>query len=81
MNRFFTRWKSPITDLFLEQDNAKIIRGEEGDQIICWEKGMEKFFRGDYDCTPAEDYWKKKCNLLGDGAQTMGQRLPKTTKH
>lgn len=43
---------------FLEQDNAKILRTDSGDQLICHEKGMERFTAGDYDCAPAIAWWE-----------------------
>jgi len=43
----------------LEQDNNKTIRSDKGDQLLCGEKGFEKFFKGDYDCKEGEDWWKK----------------------
>ncbi|MCS6823211.1 MAG: hypothetical protein NZ529_02860 [Cytophagaceae bacterium] len=43
----------------LEQDNEKIIRSQEGDKLLCWEKGFEKFLRGDYNCQPAIKWWEK----------------------
>lgn len=47
---------------FLEQDNAKIVRDDNGDRLICMEKGMEKFTKGDFDCKPADEYWAKTEN-------------------
>lgn len=43
---------------FLEQDNEKILRTDEGDHLLCHEKGMERFTTGDYDCQPAIDWWE-----------------------
>jgi hypothetical protein len=43
----------------LEQDNAKTIRTDAGDKLLCEEKGYEKFFKGDYDCKPGEGWWAK----------------------
>lgn len=43
----------------LEQDNEKIIRSESGDKLLCWEKGMEKFLKGEYHCKPGVDWWTK----------------------
>jgi hypothetical protein len=42
----------------LEQDNEKIIRNEKGDQLLCREKGLEKFTKGNYNCSAAEKWWK-----------------------
>ncbi|MFN8711608.1 MAG: DUF6607 family protein [Bacteroidota bacterium] len=43
----------------LEQDNEKIIRNEKGDQLLCREKGLEKFTKGNYNCSIAEKWWAK----------------------
>ncbi len=43
----------------LEQDNEKVVRTDKGDQLICWEKGHEKFLEGEYNCQPAIDWWDK----------------------
>jgi hypothetical protein len=43
----------------LEQDNEKIVRGNGLDKLICWEKGIEKFTKGSYNCQPALDYWER----------------------
>lgn len=42
----------------LEQDNEKIIRNEKGDELLCREKGLEKFTKGNYNCSAAEKWWK-----------------------
>lgn len=45
----------------LEQDNEKIIRetNVSDDKLLCWEKGFEKFFKGNHDCQPGIDWWNK----------------------
>src|SRR5690554_6525363 len=43
---------------FLEQDNEKILRTEAGDKRLVWEKGMESFTTGDYNCQPAITWWE-----------------------
>jgi hypothetical protein len=44
----------------LEQDNKKILRDENNtDKLICMEKGIERFYSGDYNTQAAEDYWVK----------------------
>lgn len=45
---------------FLEQDNEKVIRDETGDKLLCMEKGMETFTRGEYNCQPAIDWWNQQ---------------------
>ena len=49
-----------------EQDNEKILRNNGIDKLICWEKGMERFTKGDYDATPAIKYWNKQKNYWAD---------------
>jgi hypothetical protein len=44
----------------LEQDNEKINRTNKGDELIVWEKGFEKFIRGDYNCKPAYAWWNQQ---------------------
>lgn len=44
---------------FLEQDNEKVLRSDEGNKLICREKGMEKFTKGDYNCQPAITWWEE----------------------
>lgn len=43
---------------FLEQDNEKILRTDDGDKLLCNEKGMETFTTGDYNCEPAIVWWE-----------------------
>lgn len=51
---------------FLEQDNEKILRTDEGDKLICHEKGMETFTTGDYDCAPAVKWWDENQNYWSE---------------
>lgn len=51
----------------LEQDNEKIYRDENGeDLLISWEKGHEIFTRGDYDCDAGIDWWKENHRFWTD---------------
>jgi len=44
----------------LEQDNDKIFREvNKQDVLIAQEKGIERFWTGQYNCSAAEDYWTK----------------------
>ncbi len=44
----------------LDQDNEKILRQDnQKDQVLVNEKGVERFFTGNYNCKAAEDYWAK----------------------
>jgi hypothetical protein len=49
-----------------EQDNEKIVRENGKDSLIVWEKGFEKFTKGDYNCQPAIDWWEKNHRYWGD---------------
>lgn len=41
-----------------EQDNAKIIRSEEGDEILAYEKGLNTYTKTeDSKCNPAKKWW------------------------
>jgi hypothetical protein len=55
--RRFSHMEITNNGFFLEQDNAKILKTADNEQLICFEKGMETFIKGDYDCTAAEEYW------------------------
>jgi hypothetical protein len=44
---------------YLEQDNEKIIRNGGTDKMLCGEKGMEKFTKGNYTALPAIKWWKQ----------------------
>ena len=50
----------------LNQDNEKILRANGIDKLICWEKGIEKFTKGNYDATPALKWWNKQVNYWAD---------------
>jgi hypothetical protein len=50
----------------LNQDNEKILRANGIDKTICWEKGIEKFTKGNYDATPATKWWNKQVNYWAD---------------
>lgn len=50
----------------LEEDNEKTIRTDAGDKLLCSEKGLEKFFKGDYDCKAGEAWWAKHQNFWKD---------------
>jgi hypothetical protein len=50
----------------LIQDNEKIIRNNGIDKLVCWEKGIEKLAKGNYDATPAIKWWNKQVNYWAD---------------
>lgn len=50
----------------LNQDNEKIVRNNGIDKLLCWEKGIEKFTKGNYDSTPATKWWNKQVNYWAD---------------
>ena len=44
----------------LDQDNEKIVREDnKKDFVLVNEKGIERFYTGDYNCKAAEDYWNR----------------------
>jgi hypothetical protein len=51
---------------FLEQDNQKILRANGVDIMLCEEKGMEKFTKGNYNCQVAINWWEKNKNYWAD---------------
>lgn len=50
----------------LEQDNEKIKRTAAGDSLIVWEKGFEKFTKGNFNCEPAYSWWTKNEQYWAD---------------
>lgn len=50
----------------LEQDNQKILRADGKDKLITWEKGFEKFIKGDYDCQPGISWWEDNKKYWAD---------------
>lgn len=58
---------------FLEQDNEKIKRTADGDQLICHEKGMESFTTGDYNCQPAITWWENNKDYWANVRDAWGE--------
>jgi len=50
----------------LNQDNEKIVRNNGIDKLLCWEKGIEKFTKGNYNATPAIKWWEKQKDYWAD---------------
>lgn len=51
----------------LEQDNEKTIRDSAGkDKLLCWEKGFERFYKGNYNCSVAINWWEKNKEYWAD---------------
>ncbi|MES2560920.1 MAG: DUF6607 family protein [Bacteroidota bacterium] len=50
----------------LIQDNEKIERKNGIDKTIAWEKGIERFWSGNYNATPAIKWWNKQQNYWAD---------------
>ena len=50
----------------LIQDNEKVVRKDGVDKTLVWEKGVEKFTKGNYDATPAIKYWEKQKQYWAD---------------
>lgn len=65
----------------LEQDNDKIVRSDSGDEIICAEKGIERFYTGEYNCQPAIDYWNKHQEFWKVVREVWTEKLAKGTIH
>ena len=65
----------------LEQDNDKIVRSSEKDEIICAEKGIERFYTGDYNCQPAIDYWNKNQEFWKVVREVWTEKLASGTIH
>ena len=49
-----------------DQDNEKLLRANGTDRLICWEKGVEKFSKGDYNATPAQKWWNAQQDFWAD---------------
>lgn len=66
----------------LEQDNDKVIRKDATtDEIICSEKGIEKFIKGDYNCKAGSDYWNKTSEYWKIVREEWTKKLAKGTVH
>jgi hypothetical protein len=50
----------------LLQDNEKILRSNGIDKVLCWEKGIEKFSKGNYDASPALKWWREQTGFWAD---------------
>ncbi len=50
----------------LFQDNEKILRKNGLDKVLCWERGVEKFTRGNYDAIPAVKWWESQKYFWAD---------------
>ena len=68
------------TGWMLEQDNEKIVRKNGVDKLLCWEKGFEKFTRGNYDCTPAIKWWAKNHLYWADVRQIWSEVYTRNEK-
>ena len=66
----------------LEQDNDKIIRADKKeDVLIASEKGIERFYVGDYNCDAAIDYWKENAEFWKIVREEWTSKLAKGTIH
>lgn len=57
----------------LEQDNEKIVRNNGIDKTICWEKGMERFTKGNYNAIPAQKWWEAQKKYWADVRKTWDE--------
>jgi hypothetical protein len=62
----------------LEQDNEKVVRKGGMDKTICWEKGFERFTKGNYDATPATKWWEKQKQYWADVRKAWDEVYTKT---
>lgn len=62
----------------LDQNNEKIIRNNGVDKLLCWERGIEKFTKGNYDATPAIKYWEREKNYWADVRAVWDEVYAKT---
>jgi hypothetical protein len=70
--------KHKITDYghVHELDNGKVIRTEEKDSILVWEKGMNTYTKvDDSKCQPARDWWKNNREYWVDVRQVWDEVL------
>lgn len=58
----------------LEQDNQKINRTADGNEsLIAWEKGFERFTKGNYNCAPAMAWWNEQQRFWDDVRVVWGE--------
>jgi hypothetical protein len=50
----------------LIQDNEKVLRKDGQDKMLVWERGLEKFTKGNYDATPAIKWWNRQQQYWAD---------------
>lgn len=62
----------------LIQDNEKIVRNNGSDKVLCWEKGMERFSKGDYNAGPAVKWWEKQKQYWADVRSVWEEVYAKT---
>lgn len=64
----------------LDQDNDKILRADgEKDILIAQEKGIERFWTGDYNCKSAVEYWAKNQEFWKVVREVWTEKLAKGT--
>lgn len=64
----------------LDQDNDKILREDsKKDVLIAQEKGIERFWTGDYNCKAAVDYWNKNQEFWKIVREVWTEKLAKGT--
>lgn len=66
----------------LEQDNDKIVRTDaKPDLVICAEKGIEQFYKREYNCKAGSDYWNKTSEYWKIVREEWTKKLSKGTIH
>jgi hypothetical protein len=63
-----------------EQDNEKMLRTQNGDKLICWEKGIERMTRIQYNFDVATNYWKRTA-LFWQDVRTEWDAIFNATPH
>jgi hypothetical protein len=62
----------------LEQDNDKVLReADKKDVLIAQEKGIERFWVGDYNCKAAIEYWDKQQEFWKIAREVWTEKLAK----
>ncbi len=54
------------------QDNEKIVRNKGIDRVICHEKGVERFTKGNYNAGPALRFWNEQKEFWKDVREVWG---------
>jgi hypothetical protein len=64
----------------LQQDNEKILRENGIDKLLCWERGIEKFTKGNYNAQPAISWWNKNKAFWADVREVWNEIYTQKTE-